>query len=294
MFKRDCPNCQKEILYKIEKNFTRAITNNTFCVKCSKSKQINTMKTRKVETHFIRNCPKCSIEIRHTSKRSFEGAKYYEKFCKKCAVQFKAMSKLIEKSSGKNNSMFGKSFYDIWVEKFGEDEARQKESNRRRKISNATSGENNPMYGRPSPVGSGNGWSGYYKGVYFRSIIELSFLKYLIDSNVRYENGEKKKHKIEYNLNGKILNYFPDYYLLDSNEYVEIKPKKLLSTKKNAAKFDSAIKKFGDKFKVLTEEDVSLLQIEEMYELYMKKEVVFIERYNEKIKKLFKENNLFV
>jgi hypothetical protein len=32
------------------------------------------------------------------------------------------------------------------------------------------------MYGKPSPQGSGNGWSGWYKGKYFRSIMELSFI----------------------------------------------------------------------------------------------------------------------
>ncbi len=39
-------------------------------------------------------------------------------------------------------------------------------------------GEGNNMYGRPSPQGSGNGWSGWYKERYFRSLRELMFLIY--------------------------------------------------------------------------------------------------------------------
>ena len=32
------------------------------------------------------------------------------------------------------------------------------------------------MYGRFSPRGSGNGWSGWYKEWYFRSLLELSYM----------------------------------------------------------------------------------------------------------------------
>ena len=38
----------------------------------------------------------------------------------------------------------------------------------RNKISLASSGENNHMFGKPSPQGSGNGWSGWYKSWFFK------------------------------------------------------------------------------------------------------------------------------
>ena len=44
-------------------------------------------------------------------------------------------------------------------------------------LSKASSGENNPMFGRPSPNKSGAGIGGWYKEkIYFRSILELSFI----------------------------------------------------------------------------------------------------------------------
>jgi len=47
-------------------------------------------------------------------------------------------NKLSEKSKGKNNAMFGKTFYDVWVEKYGKDIADKKlekyKNNKRNKL----------------------------------------------------------------------------------------------------------------------------------------------------------------
>jgi G:T-mismatch repair DNA endonuclease (very short patch repair protein) len=49
---------------------------------------------------------------------------------------------------GKNNAMYGKTNYDVWVEKFGVDKAVILESNRRKKFSKSISGSSNPFYGK--------------------------------------------------------------------------------------------------------------------------------------------------
>ena len=141
-------------------------------------------------------------------------------------------------SKGKNNGMYGKSVYNVWIKKYGKEEADKRLISRNEKLSKASSGKNNPMYGKPSPQGSGNGWSGWYKDIYFRSLLELSFLYELINSNTKFINGECSKYKIEYEMDGQIKNYYPDYIV--DNIIYEIKPKRLWNSKnvifkKNAA-----------------------------------------------------------
>ena len=60
------------------------------------------------------------------------GVKRSEEYCKKSSESRKG------KNSGSKNPMFGKSVYDVWLEKYGKEEAdkRQKESNEKNKNSN--------------------------------------------------------------------------------------------------------------------------------------------------------------
>lgn len=63
-------------------------------------------------------------------------------------------SKIIEKIKnkkrlyGKDNPMFGKSIYNIWIEKYGVEEANKKIKNHKQKLVQASSGENNHFYGK--------------------------------------------------------------------------------------------------------------------------------------------------
>lgn len=93
--------------------------------------------------------------------------------------------------------MFGKTFYDIWVEKYGLEIANQKLIEFKNNRSKSSTGEKNPMFGKTSPTGSGNGWSGWYKDWYFRSINELSFMINVIERfKFTWVSGEKLKYKI--------------------------------------------------------------------------------------------------
>jgi hypothetical protein len=64
-----------------------------------------------------------------------------------------------------------------YEELYGKEKANKMKNN----LSILNSGSKNKMYGKPSPQGSGNGWSGWYKGWYFRSLIELSYMVNVIE-----------------------------------------------------------------------------------------------------------------
>lgn len=192
-------------------------------------------------------------------------------------------------SFGKNNPMHGKSFYDVWLEKYGKDEADRLLKLKKTRNSIASSGKNNPMYGKPSPQGSGNGWSGWYKEYYFRSILELSFIiNYIERFNFTVKQTESDTYKIPYvSYDGKERNYYPDF-LLNNKYLVEIKPKKLIDgsnlvrLKANAA--NEFCKNNGLIYKLIHPKKV--LSYSEIDELYISGKIKFTEKYKEKYLKL--------
>jgi hypothetical protein len=120
-----------------------------------------------------------------------------------------------------------KSMYDYWIIKHGKEEADIRMKSYSEKRSKLHSGKNNPMYGKPSPNGSGQGWKGWYKDFYFRSLRELSYVIYLDENNIKWSTAEKKKFRIEYkDYNGTDRTYAPDF-IIEDKKLVEIKPKKL-------------------------------------------------------------------
>jgi len=168
--------------------------------------------------------------------------------------------------------------YAIWVKKHGKIVADIKLEEYKNKISLATSGKNNPMFGRPSPKGSGNGWKGHYKGIYFRSLLELSFLVNYIDRfNMSFESGEKAKWAINYiTPMGKPGTYFADY-IINRKYMVEIKPKKLINTPLIKAKTIAAkdfCNKNNIKYKIF---EPIKLDKQSLLDLYNKKDLVFSE-----------------
>lgn len=198
--------------------------------------------------------------------------------------------RMSEVTSGKNNPMYGKTFSEesrqkmhdaqvgrTWEEKFGVDKANEL----KKRVSQKVSGENNPMYGKPSPQGSGNGWSGWFKGFYFRSILELSFL--VKNPNVKPAESIRIPY-VDYK--GHKRNYLPDY--IDGNVLYEIKPERLVGADINTRKFEAA-KSFCDKngmeFQIITEKTIHKLTEKEINILYKHKLIKFIDRYE----KLYQE-----
>jgi len=165
------------------------------------------------------------------------------------------------------------------IQKYGEEETLNINK------SKGNFGKNNHQFGKPAPKGSGNSWAGWYNGIHFRSFFELSYMKFLNDSNIEFINAEKKEFKIIYTFKDEERNYFYDFILIDTDERIEIKPKALINTEQNIAKFLSAKKILGDKFKVLTEDDFYILTNKDIDILIENGEVELIEKHKEKFNK---------
>lgn len=90
-----------------------------------------------------------------------------------------------------------------------------------------------------------HGISGHYRGMFFRSLNEISFIvNFLERKNISYISGEaNKKDGIKYlHTNGKIRNYFPDF--LTENFIFEVKPKKFWK-QENVSRKSEAARKFA-------------------------------------------------
>lgn len=173
-----------------------------------------------------------------------------------------------------------------WEERFGDDRAAEI----KRKLSLSVSGENNPMFGKPSPSGSGNGWSGWYKDFYFRSLLELSFLIRNEDLKLKSAEGVS----ITYiNSAGTTRSYHPDFVC--DNTIFEIKPKRLCGAADNKLKFASAeewCKENGFLFKVLTEDNIERLSFDEIKELHDTNKIKFLDRCELKYKEFIYDKSI--
>ena len=66
----------------------------------------------------------------------------------------------------------------------------------------------------------GKGKRGYYQGYYCQSSWELAYVIYCLEHNI---NIIRNKKSFSYILDGIKRSYFPDFYLVDENKYIEIK-----------------------------------------------------------------------
>ncbi|RTJ78331.1 hypothetical protein [Campylobacter jejuni] len=96
-----------------------------------------------------------------------------------------------------------------------------------------------------------------YKGVEFtyRSSLEYSFSRYLIDNNL---NFHYETCRIQYEFEGSTHFYYIDYVVEVGEDlyYIEIKPSIRIFDPVNLKKFQTASRKFGDKFLVITEKEL--------------------------------------
>jgi hypothetical protein len=275
MFKRECPDCGSVIEYKTKTGYNNAVNNESVCRKCASSGNRNGMYGRCGELN-----PFYGKKHTQESKDKIIKDRDYSTYKTK---EFKdKMSKL---SSGSNNPMYGKSVYDIWVNKYGEEVANQKMKEYSNKQSELNSGEKNNMYGKPSPNGSGNGWSGWYNGWFFRSLRELTYMVEVIERfNLDWESAETNKWKIQYeDYKGQIRNYFPDF-IIGGKYIVEIKPKRLWNSDSVIRKREAAellCEENGLKYKIT---DITCISNNKLVTLYSKGLIKFTDKYELKFK----------
>lgn len=114
----------------------------------------------------------------------------------------------------------------------------------------------NPMWGKQPSLECGIGSSGWVIvedcKIFFRSTLQCQIYCYLLMNNIKFQLS---KHKIPYQFEGKSRNYFPD---IDIEKCIfQIKPKKLINSRQNLAKFQAAkdyCKKYHLEFGVLTQQ----------------------------------------
>jgi len=230
-------------------------------------------------------------ERRQGENNPFFGKKQDKEKLKKAQANRKKESYQTEdfknkcKRLGSSNGMFGKTVLECMEAKYGIEEAKKRWTEQNKK--KARYGSDNGQFGKPAPMGSGNGWSGWFSGFYFRSLLELSFIVQSIKNGIEIKSAESNDYRIEYyDKNGKKRNYFPDYVINDV--IYEIKPYSLLNTGDNKPKFDAAKEKFGpEKFIILTEKEIDKLPDDVIKLMYINGEIKFTERYNKKFKERY-------
>lgn len=270
MYNRVCPNCQQIINYQSYGGWHNANKRNSNCRKCASEL-----------TGFTE---KYATKGRNTGKDNAFFGKTHNKQTKEKisrantgrAISQERKEELKLTMSGQNNPMYGKNVYNTWVDKYGYQKANQLDEKRRKKWSKASTGKNNPMYGKPSPNGSGNGWKGWYKGVFFRSLRELSYLIKIW--NKKWKTGETIV--IPYKFNDRCRTYRPDFIV--GKYIIEIKPKRLHNTPNIQAKTEAAIKfckKINKIYKLI---DCKILDFPQIEKLVNNNDIKFQNRYTEK------------
>lgn len=262
-----CPKCNCEVFFKDKNCFKKSCENGVPCQKC----RINPFLGKK-------HSEETKNKIRESLKRA--GNKH---------VTPEYRQKMSSVTSGKNNPMHGRTVYSVWVEKYGVEEADKRRELKRQRASASLSGEKNPFFGKTSSRTSGNGWNGWYKGIFFRSLRELSYILLLEKSNVKWVNGESLR--IPYtDPSGAKRTYSPDF-IVNDKLIVEIKPKKLQNTPSVLAK-TAAIKEYCLKSNMMFKiRDIKIPTINVINKLIDSGFIVLTERTNEKFLNFKLKNN---
>lgn len=294
-FYKKCPSCTNEMIFYSKRSLEVAILNNTACSKsCGELK-----KTRKIIS-LKRNCPVCGDEIIYHSQHLFDKANKNNSSCSlSCAGKKKNHNQVFKRNCHKcNDEIFYKTKSD-----FNKATKSNQACSRKCSKNNYSHVElkrncpvcNNeiiyPTYGKYNNALLKNstcskscikelsktshfGYNGYYKNYHFRSLLELSYLIYLVENNIEFESAESGKHSINYTFKNKNRRYYPDFYLKESSEYIEIKPSSLINSDLNKIKFKSARKKLNSKFKIITEKKLKFLDLNFVYNLHLNGDIV--------------------
>lgn len=289
-FERNCPKCLKNLEYTNKYNMLKAEKKGQCCKKCA-MKELSNREDMKVLRSQNMKGDKNPMYGSVGDKNPFYGKKHKKSSISRMkevrnnnsnlykSVEFR--QKMSEVTTGENNGMYGKSVYDIWVKKYGTDIANDRLKDMKQKLSVKTSGKNNPMYGKPAPKKSGNGWSGWYNGWYFRSILELSYMINVIERfNLKWKSAETSEFGINYIIDDTPKTYFSDFIINDIY-LVELKPKRLQKTKNNQTKFSYAQKFCNVNGLIFKVRDIPKIKIDEFKKLVLSGKVILTDKWGE-------------
>lgn len=282
-----CPKCGEERkisnvssanYVKKNKILCRVCTSNNEIVKqkrISHLKENNPMKGRSLYSIWLEKYGKEEADKRQKSFSNISKQNYESK-----SLEEKKLHAEKSVRKGLKNPMYNRSIYSVWLEKYGKEIADEKMEELKKKRSKNSTGKNNPMYGKPAPIGSGNGISGWYKGWYFRSLRELSFVLDCEEKGISWVGIDNtKKFRIKYlSEDGIERSYCPDF-LINNETIVEIKPKELrfldsVLRKETAAKIWAAAN--GFKYEIL---DIEINKIK-IDDLYKSGKIKFLKKYH--------------
>lgn len=268
---RNCPKCNKELYYTNQYNRDTAAKRNKLCLSCAS-------KTYPDEYYSnLRCCPNCDNTIEYRRTPDAITARHVNSRCSQCSKFIN--SGVFRPGHDRPNKT---SLYNCWLKKEGEEIANIKLAAFRKKQSENNSGERNSMYGKPTPIGSGNGWSGWYKGWYFRSLLELSYMIKIIERfNFKWESAEQRKYTIKYHdYKGTERTYRADFIL--NNKYmVDCKPKKLQLAVNNLLKKKAAVAFCEKNNLVFKYSDIPRLSDMDFKKLKEENKLKFIPKYEE-------------
>jgi len=297
-FYRRCPSCNVLLGYTRKKNRNTAERKKLLCQSCS-HKEVE----KRPEVILRHKERSKELSIKNSGKGNpFYGRKHSDESRKRMKKVQQGLDKknnpiyqseeFREKSkrTGKLNGMYGRNVYSVWLKKYGKKEADERMAKAKKKWSKSSSGKNNGMYGKPSPQGAGNGWSGWYKGWFFRSLKELSYMIKVIEKKgYKWESAEKKKYSIPYiDYKNKKRTYRADF-ILDNKIMIEVKPKKLMDTPTNTLKKNAALKfcsKNGLDYRMV---DIKRLGQKKIIDLFKNKEIILTEKYKKYMENLIEK-----
>ena len=315
MLMRNCPQCGNEICYKRKDNYEAAVRDDNWCKECSAAPisrncpecgNIITHKNRQNWIKAIRKqqpCPKCAAGLRDQSgeKNPFFGKEHTEETKEKIRNQDRSYTQTDafrqhrrETSKyGKDNPMYGRSVYEIWVEKHGVQRADVLMSLAKKKWSFASSGEKNPMFGKPIPYGSGYGWKGWYKNWFFRSLRELAYMVNIIEAGeLSWRSAETKDLRVPYvGFDGQNRTYRADF-LVEEKYLIEVKPEKLRHSHTVRLKEKAAIafcEENGLEYQIVDPPKLTDEKVAELYELKM---IQFLGKYEEMFKEEYRDKRV--
>ena len=271
-FERKCPSCRKSIFHTIKKNRNRFQKQGRLCHICASVERSNRPEFKKKMSEYGKTLvgEKNPFYGKHHSEETKEKIRQKNKENVEIFRTKKFRKKMSNVTKGDKNPMFGRTFYDVWIEKYGREIADEKLKEYKLKKSNMSSGEKNPMYGKPAPKCSGGGWSGWYNKFYFRSLKELAYILKLEDEKIPFVSGEKACYSIKYIDDcGNERTYRADFFV-DGFKLIEIKPIKLQNKLNNQQKEKTATKYCKEKgwvYEIVDIEPVTMEKLEELISL---------------------------
>jgi len=179
--------------------------------------------------------------------------------------------KISERTSGENNAMFGKHAHTHGLKKYAFEKTGKSleqihgvelAKDIKHRVSVSMTGENNPAYGKVYP-NAGRSVKGHYKGIFFRSLFEYSFLKHLESIGVELTDVKCESFRIPY---AEGRTYIPDFYVPEHKTVYEVKPSSWHTNTTVIAKCEAAKRFLAEKgleFKMVTELDFPKIRFDE-------------------------------